>query len=205
METKIGPIRPNDYGGLNEKQVNYFLGEDKYFCRIVDDLQRIVVMDGWYSYRYVADIDPQDLGGKNKRKILKEILDEVDWDNLDNYPDSTLGVNLDSVIEDKSGNAEIVTYHYKLWRMSMAGLKFEWHGPTDNGVELKGFQNEKQGLSVPSSLVDNDGNVLATFDYELLHQRGFVFVDWWTTKRFFEEPSVHVVVTHKSNLEAKKA
>lgn len=200
MESRIGPIRPNDYGVPGEKLVNYFLGGDQYECKIINDLRRVVVMDGWYSYRYVADVDPEDLGGKNKRKIVKETLDGVDWENLDKYPDSTLGVNLDSVIEDKSGNAEIVTYHYKLWRMAMAGLKFEWHGPTGNGVVLKGIKDDEQGVSVPSSLEDDDGNVLATFDYELIRRRGFVLVDWWVTKGTFGKPSAHVVITHRSTL-----
>lgn len=201
MESRIGPIRPNNYGGFNEKLVNYFLGDDKYFCKIINDLQRIVVADSWYTHRYVADVDPQDVIGKNRREIIKGILDEVDWENLDKYPNSTLGVDLDSLIEDKSGEGEIETYHYKLWGMAMAGIKFEWTGPTDNGVSLKVIEDEERGLSFPLALVDNDENVLADFDYKRLRQRVFGFVDWWVTQRGSEKPSVHVVITHESNLE----
>lgn len=200
MKSKIGPIRPNPYGGFNEKLVNYFRDGEQYFCKIINDLQRIVVMEDWYSHRHVANIDPQDVTGKNRRKIIKEILDEVDWENLDEYPNSTLGVDLDRLAEDKSGEGEFVTYHYKLNGMAMAGLKFEWTGPLDKGVKLKSVEDTKRGLSYPLALVDNDGNTLADFECERFRRYGFVFVDWWITSWRDEEPSVHVVVTHKSNL-----
>lgn len=200
MNSKLGPIQPDNYGVPGDKKLNYVGEKDKYACRIINDDQRIVVANGWYKQWHVADVDPNEVNSKNRRDYIKEVLDNVDWDNLNNYPDSTLGVNLEQVITDQTGDAKIETYHYKLNRMKMAGLKLIWRGQWNGDAELHGEYANRPGWYVPSELRETSGKVLATFDHKLIKRRGFFVHDWWPLHECTQDAEVHVVLAHESVL-----
>lgn len=196
METRIGPIQPHNYGMDGDKKVNYFRGEDKHYCRISHEGLHLMLDDGWYTNKLLADLDPADALGKNKREYIKEILDGIDWGNLDKYPNSAVGANLEDLITAKTGSTEC--YHSKLNGMTKESLKLIWRGEIPDGMQLLSRVDDSDGKHVPEKLVTADDETLAEFDWELIHKRGFRLAEWWVVA---SKSEVHVTIAHLSTFD----
>lgn len=196
METKIGPIQPHLYGMKGDKKVNYFRGGDKHYCRISHEGLHLMLDDGWYTNKLLADLDPADALGKNKREYIKEILDGIDWDDLGKYPNSAVGANLEDLITPKAGSVEC--YHSKLNGMTKESLKLIWRGEIPEGMQLLSQVDNNDGKQVPAQLITADDQVLVEFDWELIYKRGFRLVNWWALPNRSE---VHVTIAHLSTFD----
>lgn len=196
MNSKLGPIQPYNYGAPGDRKVNYFLDGTKHFCHIINGNQHLMVENGWYEHYHLADLDPVEVNGPSKREYLKEVLDGVDWEHLEDYPNSALGVNLDDAFHDLTGKGAKQSYHYKLNGMKRAGLMFVWEGP---GTDLTVLNTTDERLKLPKCILGTDGAELATFNWELMLNRGFFLADWWTMPKDGENSYFHVVITHVSN------
>lgn len=202
METRIGPIQPNRYRWEGDKKVNYFRGDKQHSCEIINGDQHLIVPQGFYTYKFLADLDPTDATGKGRRDYIKETLDAVDWENLDKYPDSALGVNLKDLITARTGFTDC--YHTKLHRVKMAASKLIWGGDDSQGATLNGLTEEGSSRAIPTEIVGGDGEVLATFDHETMRKRGFWLADWWMPNRRQGPDEIHVVIAHSSKLAASE-